>query len=114
MKKPGGGEQIVVVTCGEHYNRECFLCTEWNKLMNSYPSDMPWEEKRNLRSTERQRPENKLYFSKQKFISPLIFDGEMKVYSYGPQVKQQLDECCNNKFGGYFEHPVTGFPIYIT
>ena len=103
-----GKPQTVVVTCAKKYGRECFLCSEYEKIKAS-TYNLPWEEKKAIWNAQ----ENRAYQPKPKYYSPVLFEGEVMVFGYGVQVRKQLEKCCEDKFGGFFDNPITGFPIYI-
>jgi hypothetical protein len=113
MKRTDGKPLTVVTTCSEKYGKECYICTEWKKLMDMAPGS-DWQEKRDYRSQERNKRENQFYLAKKKYFSPVIYNGELMVFIYGAMVRKQLEECfMNGRFGGCFNHPKEGFPVYV-
>lgn len=113
IKKSDGNPTTVVATCPELYGKECFLCTEWKRILDMVPGG-DWKERSENKYKERSKKENQLYLPRKRFFSPVIHEDEIKVLSYGATVKKQLEECYMDvRFGGAFNHPVEGFPVYI-
>ena len=114
LKKSNGDPVTIVATCAEKFGKECFLCTEFKNLLNMVPGDT-WQERSENKYKERTRKENAFYLAKKKYFSPVIYEGEIHVFGYGPMVKKKLESCYKDgRFGGQFNHPLEGFPVYVS
>tara|TARA_R100000808_G_C2130331_1_gene139668 strand:- start:289 stop:1347 length:1059 start_codon:yes stop_codon:yes gene_type:complete len=112
MKKPNGDDVKVKITCAqENYGKNCYLCNEWEKIKKMFTGNR--EDWWTWFQGERQKPENQMYQARKEYYSPVIYNDEIMVFQYGAQIHNQLEDCLKDRYGGWFNHPVEGFPIHV-
>lgn len=115
----GGRSFSVKALCPRVFGNQCELCDHWDNTMRSVTGTQ--EQKKDKRKKLREKKSSKLYLTRPRHYMLVIPEGEalklenVRVYPFGNTVRNPLAECMqDDRYGGDFANPVTGFPFRVT